>query len=84
VVAGIDVLLSVAAILKGKPLLGVIGIFIPFASVIATVRLASPNSWWAKRHYKPGRKQDRAQARWTRIRARRTRVADLIAGTPTE
>ncbi len=83
VVAGIDVLLSVAAILKGKPLLGVVGVFIPFASLIATVRLASPNSWWAKRHYKPGSKQERSQARWTRINARRRRIADAIAGTPT-
>jgi hypothetical protein len=84
IIAVIDVLLSTAAILKGKPLLGVVGVFIPIASLVATARLASPNSWWAKRMYRPGRKQDRAQARWTRIRARRTRVADLIAGTPTE
>jgi len=84
VVAVIDVLLSTAAILKGKPVLGVVGVFIPFASLVATVRLASPNSWWAKRMYKPGRKHDRAQARWTRINARRRRVADAIAGTPTE
>ncbi len=79
----VDVLLSAAAILKGKPLLGLIGIFIPVASIVATARLASPTSWWARRAYKPGRKHDRSQARWTRIEGRRRRIADAIAGTPT-
>ncbi|HEX3976358.1 MAG TPA: hypothetical protein VHW96_08835 [Solirubrobacteraceae bacterium] len=82
--ATIDVLLSAAAILKGKPLLGLIGIFIPLASIIATVRLASPSSWWARRLYSPGPKHERAQARWIKIQARRRRVADAIAGTPTD
>jgi hypothetical protein len=84
IVLVLDVALSAAAILKGKPLLGLIGVFIPLSSIIATVRLASPNSWWARRMYKPGRKHDRAQARWTRIEARRRRISDVIAGTPTD
>ncbi|HEY1566862.1 MAG TPA: hypothetical protein VGF68_07580 [Solirubrobacteraceae bacterium] len=79
----LDVVLSAAAILKGKPLLGLIGIFIPLASIVATARLASPRSWWARRVYQSERKRDRAQARWTRIEARRRRIADAIAGTPT-
>jgi hypothetical protein len=84
VVVALDVLLATAAILKGKPLLGLIGIFIPATSIVATLRLASPNSWWARRMYKEGRKHERARARWTRIEARRRRISDAIAGSPTD
>jgi hypothetical protein len=83
IVVVLDVLLSAMAILKGKPLLGLIGIFIPVSSVVASVRLASPNSWWARRRYGSGAKHQRAQARWTKIEARRRRIGDVIAGTPT-
>jgi hypothetical protein len=80
----IDVLLSAAAILKGKPLLGLVGVFVPLASIVATARLASPTSWWAQRIYKSSRKHERAQARYARIGARRRRISDAIAGTPTD
>jgi hypothetical protein len=80
---GIDVALSAVAILKGKPLLGLIGIFVPFVSLTGAVRLAAPNSRWARRWYPPGsRKLARSQARWERIAARRRRVANAIAGAP--
>ena len=84
IVVVIDVLLSALAILKGKPLLGLVGIFIPLASILASARLASPTSWWARRVYKAGRKHDRSQARWMRIDARRRRIGDAIAGTPSD
>ncbi|MBV9424256.1 MAG: hypothetical protein JOZ98_15190 [Solirubrobacterales bacterium] len=78
-----DVLFAAVAILKGKPLLGMIGIFIPLASFVGAVRLASPSSVWARRRYDPGgRKLARAQARWKRNEARRRRVIDAIAGAP--
>lgn len=78
-----DVLLATLAILKGKRLLGLIGIFVPVFSFVGAVRLASPESAWARRFYKPGgRRLARSQARWTRIRARRRRVYDAIAGAP--
>jgi hypothetical protein len=80
----IAVLLSTLAILKGKPLLGLIGIFIPVISLVGAVRLASPGSWWARRIYGSGAKLERAQSRWSRIEARRRRVGDIIAGTPTD
>jgi hypothetical protein len=83
-VVAIDVLLATAAILKGKPLLGLVGIFLPLASLLAVGRLASPSSWWARRMYSPGAKLDRAQTRWQRIEARRRQIADAIAGTPTD
>jgi hypothetical protein len=78
-----DVLLAAVAILKGKPVLGLIGIFLPLVSLVGAVRLAAPGSPWARRLYDPsGRKLARAQTRWTRIEARRRRVSNAVAGAP--
>lgn len=78
-----DVLLGAVAIYKGKTMVGVIGIFVPLFSLAAAVRLARPNSRWARRRYANNpRKAQRAQERWERIEARRRRFADLIAGAP--
>lgn len=79
----IDIALSALAILKGKPLLGLVGIFLPFFSLTGAVRLASPTSPWARRRYKPdSAKLARSQARFARVRKRRTRLSDAIGGTP--
>jgi hypothetical protein len=78
-----DVLLSTIAILKGKPLLGMLGIFVPLVSFVAAIRLAAPGSWWARRRYAPdSHKLARSQKRWGRIHARRLRVANTVAGAP--
>jgi hypothetical protein len=77
----VDVLLAAVAILKGRRLLGLIGIFIPFVSLVGALRLASPDSPWARRMYK-AKKLERAQRRWDRIRARRRRIEEAIAGAP--
>jgi hypothetical protein len=76
----IDVLPAAAVILKGKPLLGLVGIFVPLASLVGIVRLASPGSWWARCIYGQGRKRERAQARRvSRLRrSRRTLRTDRI------
>ena len=79
----IDVLLAALTILKGKPLLGIVGIFMPPVLLVGLVRLASPSSPWARRFYRPdGKKMARAQARWTRIHARRRRIQEFSAGAP--
>lgn len=79
----IDVLLAAVAIFKGKPLLGVIGIFIPLVSLVGAIRLASPSSPWGRRFYaSKGRKLARAEQRWARIDMRRRRLQDFIAGAP--
>jgi len=79
----LDVLFAGFAILKGKPVLGLAGIFVPLVSLVGAVRLASPSSPWARRLYPPGgRKLARSQARWTRIQTRRRRVQELVAGAP--
>jgi len=78
-----DVLLAGVAILKGKPLLGMIGIFVPLASLVGALRLASPRSPWARRLYAPdGGRMARSRTRWTRISTRRRHLQELIAGAP--
>jgi hypothetical protein len=80
----IDIVLSALAILKGKPLLGLVGIFIPPVSLIGAVRLASPTSPWARRRYAPdGKKMIEARTRFARMRKRRRWLSDAIGGTPT-
>jgi len=83
VAVAVDVVLATLAILKGKPILGLIGLFIPFVSLWGAVRLAAPRSPWARRFYDPsGRRLARSEARWARLEARRRRLSDMIAGAP--
>jgi hypothetical protein len=85
IVLVLDVLLSVVAIYKGKPLVGVIGIFVPLVSLAGAVRLAAPHSRWARRRYgveSDPEKLERARERWERIAERRRRIADAVAGAP--
>src|SRR5947209_11546393 len=79
----VDLLLATLSILKGKRVLGMIGILFPFASLAGALRLASPTSIWARRFYDPnGRRFARSQAWWERIQTRRRRLSDMIAGAP--
>ena len=79
----IDLLLSAVVILKGKPMLGLIGVFIPLASLLGALRLASPGSPWARKRYPPdGGKMAESRARFERIRSRRRRLSNAIGGAP--
>jgi hypothetical protein len=81
----IDLALCMLAILKGKPLLGLTGVFIPFVSLVGAVRLASPSSPWARWRYAPdGEKMTHSKQRYERIYGRRRRIHDAIAGAPSE
>jgi hypothetical protein len=83
VVVVADVVLGTLAILKGKPLCGLVGIFVPFVSLTGAIRLGAPRSWWARRRYRADtHKLIRSQERWRRIEARRRWVANAIAGAP--
>jgi hypothetical protein len=83
IIVAVDVLLAAVVILKGKLLMGLVGIFIPFASVVGAVRLATPGSFWARRWYGSGSKRRRrSEARWQRVQARRKRISEFIAGAP--
>jgi hypothetical protein len=75
--------LAMLAIYKGKRFLGLIGILVPFFSLVGAIRIATPDSAWARRFYKPdGRKRAKSEARWAKIAARRQRVRNAIAGAP--
>lgn len=45
---------ALVAILKGRPVLGVVGVFVPLLALFAAVRLARPGSPWARRWYPVG------------------------------
>jgi hypothetical protein len=80
---GLVVLLASITIIKGKRFLGLVGVFVPPLSLVGATRLAAPDSAWARRFYAPGgRKLSRSQARFERLRARRRRLADAVAGAP--
>lgn len=75
--------ISAIAALKGKYTCAVVGVPIPLVSLVAAIRLAEPDSPWARRRYAPGSgKLARATARGERHRARYRRWQDLIAGAP--
>jgi hypothetical protein len=85
VAIAIDLLFSTLAILKGKPLLGLVGVFVPPASIVGSMRLASPSSPWARRRYPPdGRRMARSSARFERVRARRRWLMNAIGGAPSQ
>lgn len=77
--------LSIVCFLKGRIMLGVLGLFIPIFSLVGALRLGMPKSPWAKRFYSPQR-LERADARFPpdrrSVRLQR-RIGDLIAGAPT-
>jgi hypothetical protein len=68
---------------KGKPLVAVIGLFLPFVQMWAAIRLARPGSWWARRRYttRP-KKLEKATARDAKWSARRLRIRDALGGAP--
>ena len=79
----IVVAISAIAALKGKYIAAVVGVPIPLVSLVAAIRLAEPDSPWARRRYASGsRKLVRATARGERHQARYRRWQDLIAGAP--
>jgi hypothetical protein len=79
----INLCLCGVAALKGKYTAAVIGMFVPPVTWVFAVRLATPDSWWARRRYKPGSgKLTKSQARKARHDRRVRRLQDLIGGTP--
>ena len=80
---------AVIALFKGKTWTGVLGLFIGVVALVGAVRLARPDSPWARRRYKPGsRKEKRARIRERRyrlpIQRLGDRLSDLVAGRPSE
>jgi hypothetical protein len=77
--------MTLTCIVKGRVLLGVVGLFIPLAGAWGVLRLGHPASLWGRRRYS-GERLARAQARYAPdargVRWQR-RISDLIAGAPT-
>ena len=77
----------IVSYLKGKLFMGTVGIFVPPVAVIGALRLAKPNSPWARRRYasNPG-KLERARRRDEgfnrRWRQRKHYLWDVIGGKP--
>jgi len=85
VLVGIHVTYCALAILKGKPWLGLLGLFVPLIALVGAIRLAKPHSPWARRFYREdGRRLARAQERWKRLESRRHRALDALAGAPSK
>jgi len=84
IAVSVDIVLALAVIAKGKPLLGLACVFFPISAPFGILRLASPTSLWARHFYRAdGRSMRRSIARWKRIEARRMRLGNAIAGAPT-
>ncbi|RFU21636.1 hypothetical protein [Geodermatophilus marinus] len=75
---------AVVAVLKGRTVLGVVGVFVPLVAAVGALRLARPGSPWARRRYAEGsRRRRRSVARFPP--GRRTRwdaLVDLFAVVP--
>jgi hypothetical protein len=86
VAVAIVLTLSIVCFLKGRVLLGVVGLFVPFAAAVGAARLGRPTSLWARRRY-AGARLERAQARFApdaRGARWQRRVGDLMAGAPSD
>lgn len=77
--------MAFVCILKGKNLVALVGIFMPFVAMVGAVRLAKPGSWWARTRYRAGsRKERRATERFDQAYHDRWRkLHDAIGGEPT-
>lgn len=82
VVVVVHIAVTVVCLLKGKLVLGLVGLPLPGLSMIGVCRLARPSSFWARRFYR-GPKLERARRREARVVARRERVRDLLSGNRT-
>jgi hypothetical protein len=81
---GVNLVLCVICLLKGKVITGVVGMVIGVVALVGAIRLAKPGSWWALRRYatRP-RRADRAARRYDQRRLERWNwLRDLVAGAP--
>ena len=79
--------LIVVSVMKGKYKLALFGAFIPLCALVAAVRLARPESRWAKRRYGPekvARAERRTASYDERFGPATAWVSDFVAGKPSE
>jgi hypothetical protein len=85
VVAAVAVVLALClvALLKGRTMLGIAGLVFPPLALLGVVRLARPNSPWARWRYAADSRRMRwARQRFERQARRHQRWQDRIAGAP--
>jgi lysyl-tRNA synthetase class 2 len=75
--------------LKGKLMTAAVGVFLPIFALVGAIRLAKPDSLWARRRYKDGgHKRERCERRYAMYAARfgpiGDKLVDLIGGAPGE
>ncbi len=84
----IQALLIVICLLKAKYRAALISCFLPVVAWVCAIRLARPNSWWARHLYRGKKREKRAVERAAKFDRRwdpKWRwVSDLIAGSPSE
>lgn len=80
----LHVVYTVLCLLKGKVTIGLVGFFVPLIGLVGAVRLAKPQSYWARRFYgADSRKMARASRRFGPTHAARAeRLRDLLSGGP--
>lgn len=78
---GVAVLLSSVSFAKGKLVTGLVGLFVPLISLAGALRLARPESPWARWRYRGRREHRLARARG-RFPGREPRLLDVIGGKP--
>jgi hypothetical protein len=73
---------AMVCVLKGKIPFGLIGLFFPLVSIVGAIRLAKPDSPWARRRYRDRpKKMARAERRFGVERQERLdRLRDLLGG----
>jgi len=87
VVVGLVLPFAAITFLKGRLAIGVLALFVPMVGLIFAIRLAKPDSPWARWRYKGKRagRLDRARHRFSADRRTAVlgrRLQDLIGGTP--
>jgi hypothetical protein len=79
----LSLLAAIVAILKGRIVLGAVGVFLVPVGVLGAVRLARPGSPWARRNYPAdGGRMRRSRRRFERESRISRRVANAIGGAP--
>ncbi|MGH2714007.1 MAG: hypothetical protein ACRDM7_09030 [Thermoleophilaceae bacterium] len=77
--------LATVAVLKGKIFMGIAGMLFPIVALIGAIRLAKPESFWARRRYREdSRNLARATMRYEKHTRRYRRFQDQVAGAPAE
>ncbi|HEY3674175.1 MAG TPA: hypothetical protein VGN51_24820 [Acidimicrobiia bacterium] len=79
--------LIIVSVMKGKYKLALFGAFVPLFALVAALRLARPESRWAKRRYSPGklaRAEQRTAGYDKHFGPATAWVSDFVAGKPSQ